>query len=289
MFDYFEHLEAHTDWSPSLYLTPDSLPRAETIWRDQGRCVPDYRPEGYDLAFVAGMDWQAYLASTVEPDQPVVNLVQHVRHADPSANVYPFLPERAVRICVSAEVEQAIVDTGLVNGPCFTIANAIDQVDLVATGTYSNDVFILGYKQPALARELSNELIGQGVSTILLDHLVPRAEVTDAMRRSRVSALLPHQTEGFYLPALEAMALSAVAVVPDCVGNRSFCRDEFNCLMPELRLEAIVRACSTALQMLTDGTAAAITGNARSTLARHTIARERAQFHHIVENLDQIW
>ncbi len=272
-----------------MYLTPDSLPQAETIWRDQARCIPGYRPEQYDIAFVAGMDWEAYLARAVERDQPVVNLVQHVRHADPSANVYPFLPERAVRICVSAEVEQALVDTGLVNGPCFAIANAIDQDDLVATGVYTNDVFILGYKQPALARELGDALAAQGVSVVVLDHLVPRVEVIDAMRSSRVSALLPHPTEGFYLPALEAMALSGVAVVPDCIGNRSFCRDEFNCLMPELRLEAMVGACSVALQMLADSTASAITRNARSTLARHTIERERAQFHHIVENLDQIW
>lgn len=289
MFDYFGHLEAHPDWAPALYLTPDSMPRQETLWRGLAECVEAYQPARYDLAFLGGMDWQAYLAASVERDQPVVNLVQHVRHADPSANVYPFLPERAVRVCVSGEVQQAIEETGLVNGPCFSIANAIEQDDLVATDAYTNDVFILGYKQPALAHELAAALSARDKSVILLDHLVSRGEVLEAMRKSRVSALLPHATEGFYLPALEAMALSAVAVVPDCVGNRSFCRDESNCLMPELRLEGLVHAASTALRMVADGSAAAMTEGARATLAQHTIERERAQFHQIVENLDQIW
>jgi len=38
--------------------------------------------------------------------------------------------------------------------------------------------------------------------------------------------------EGFALPPLEAMATGAAVVCTDAHGNRDFCRDEVNCLMP---------------------------------------------------------
>jgi glycosyltransferase involved in cell wall biosynthesis len=39
--------------------------------------------------------------------------------------------------------------------------------------------------------------------------------------------------EGFCLPPLEAMATGAAVVCTDANGNRDFCRDGVNCLMPE--------------------------------------------------------
>jgi glycosyltransferase involved in cell wall biosynthesis len=38
--------------------------------------------------------------------------------------------------------------------------------------------------------------------------------------------------EGFALPPLEAMAAGAAVVCTDAHGNRDFCRDGVNCLMP---------------------------------------------------------
>jgi glycosyltransferase involved in cell wall biosynthesis len=39
--------------------------------------------------------------------------------------------------------------------------------------------------------------------------------------------------EGFALPPLEAMATGAAVICTDAHGNRDFCRDGTNCLMPE--------------------------------------------------------
>ena len=39
--------------------------------------------------------------------------------------------------------------------------------------------------------------------------------------------------EGFCLPPLEAMATGGAVVCTDAHGNRDFCRDGENCLMPE--------------------------------------------------------
>ncbi len=52
--------------------------------------------------------------------------------------------------------------------------------------------------------------------------------------------------EGFALPPLEAMATGAAVVCTDAHGNRDFCVDGVNCLMPE----ASVRAVSDAIARL---------------------------------------
>ncbi|MGZ4270206.1 MAG: glycosyltransferase [Solirubrobacteraceae bacterium] len=54
--------------------------------------------------------------------------------------------------------------------------------------------------------------------------------------------------EGFCLPPLEAMATGAAVVSTDSHGNRDFCRDGENCLMPE----ATVPAVSAAIRRLLD-------------------------------------
>jgi GT2 family glycosyltransferase len=48
--------------------------------------------------------------------------------------------------------------------------------------------------------------------------------------------------EGFCLPPLEAMATGCAVVCTDAHGNRDFCRDGENCLMPEPTPEAVAAA-----------------------------------------------
>jgi GT2 family glycosyltransferase/glycosyltransferase involved in cell wall biosynthesis len=48
--------------------------------------------------------------------------------------------------------------------------------------------------------------------------------------------------EGFALPPLEAMATGCAVVCTDAHGNRDFCRDGENCLMPEPSIEAVSAA-----------------------------------------------
>jgi glycosyltransferase involved in cell wall biosynthesis len=45
--------------------------------------------------------------------------------------------------------------------------------------------------------------------------------------------------EGFCLPPLEAMAAGCAVVCTDAHGNRDFCRDGVNCLMPEPTVDAV--------------------------------------------------
>jgi GT2 family glycosyltransferase/glycosyltransferase involved in cell wall biosynthesis len=54
--------------------------------------------------------------------------------------------------------------------------------------------------------------------------------------------------EGFALPPLEAMATGAAVVCTDAHGNRDFCVDGVNCLMPESRTEAVSAALARVLR-----------------------------------------
>ena len=53
--------------------------------------------------------------------------------------------------------------------------------------------------------------------------------------------------EGFCLPALEAMATGAAVVCTDAHGNRDFCVDGENCLMPEPDRAAVSAALARVL------------------------------------------
>jgi glycosyltransferase involved in cell wall biosynthesis len=54
--------------------------------------------------------------------------------------------------------------------------------------------------------------------------------------------------EGFCLPPLEAMATGAAVICTDAHGNRDFCRDGVNCLMPEATVESVSGALERVLR-----------------------------------------
>jgi glycosyltransferase involved in cell wall biosynthesis len=103
-----------------------------------------------------------------------------------------------------------------------------------------------------------------------------------------VTAFVPNPTEGFYLPALEGMAVGTLVVCPDCVGNRSFCLPGRNCFRPEHTVESISDAVRTALR-LTPSQAREMLDNAKLTAAEHDLLRERQAFLRILASVDELW
>ena len=289
VFDYFSHLKSHRAYRPYIHFSEVSRWDETNPWYGLSRkWIVPFEPARYDLLFLAGMDWQAYLATGLLPNKPVVNLIQHVRHAIPGQDVYPFLKHKAIRICVSQEVADAIRETGRVNGPVFTIPNGHEIG--CAPQTRVRDVYILGLKQPALAQALAERVEQAGHKVLLTTDQCPRDQVLQNMAASRVTVALPNTTEGFYLPALEAMALSDIAVVPDCVGNRSFCLHQQNCLMPAMEPTALVQAVGVALSIIDDRDhLSRIRARADETLRSHSLQAERKAFYELLDNLSQVW
>ncbi|RST80104.1 glycosyltransferase family 1 protein [Aquibium carbonis] len=283
VFDYFEHTRATEGFEAAIYLTPDSLPA--NPWADGAAITDRYAPETADILFVAGMDWQALDGFPgIEERKPVISLIQGLRHAAPDTPLYEALGRRAVRICVSAEVAEAILATGRCNGPVHTIPNCLDLAELPAAAEAGRiDVFIAGMKQPDLAAELASRLARHGLSVDCQTKQVERRTFLARMARARIALLLPLAQEGFFLPALEAMAMGCVVICPDCVGNRSFCIDGVNASMPEAEAAAIETAVRQVCR--SPDLAARLRRSALATSARHEIATERAAYQTILRRI----
>ena len=263
----------------------------------EGETAKGWEPEAGDVLFLAGTDWR-YVAQRgfLTSAHPRINLIQGVRHADEDSELHAYLGEPAVRICVSWEVAGAIAATGRPRGPVLTIPNGIDVAFFEAGEegspagfeTRPRSVAIIGYKRPALARSLSGRLDAEGIDSFLQTGLLGRSEFLELLAQSRVAVCLPRAEEGFYLPALEAMASGALVVTLDCIGNRGFCHDHWNCVIAEPDSGSLLRAVRRILAM-TPSERGRMHSRARDTAARHSLAAERKRFHAVLRDIDRLW
>ena len=97
-----------------------------------------------------------------------------------------------------------------------------------------------------------------------------------------MAVTLPNHEEGFYLPALEAMAAGAIVVCPDCTGNRGFCRDLETAFRPRYALDDVVAACLAAVTQA-PGDAATMRAAAAAETRNHGLAAERLAFLRILD------
>jgi hypothetical protein len=282
VFDYFEHTLAADGYCAEIYITPESRP--DHLWRGLP-VAAQYRPETADALFVAGLDWQALEAYPgIEHKVPVINLIQHVKHASPKQQLFHFLKRRATRVCVSEEVADRLRASGACNGPVYAIPNGIDHTCLPRLDeTPRFDVLVCGIKNRSLATTVAERLGHHGFSVDCITELIARPDFLVRMAGARLTVLLPHVEEGFYLPALEAMAMGCVVICPDCIGNRSFCIDEYTALVPSYDATSIVKAVMRADQ--SPALAAALRGSALSLSKRFDIAIEREDFHRLLRQV----
>ena len=300
---YFEHVHRMRGFAPRIRFRgePTNESHASTLrqlWPSRDAAtVARWEPGPSDVLFLAGLDWRHLAECGLETaPNPRVNLIQGVRHAHEGTELYGYLSKRAVRICVSREVAQAISATGRTRGPVLTIPNGIDLKPFELAGGGSPEgyearprcITILGYKRPDLARGLSERLVAERIEHRLLTEFLDRGTFLALLADSRVAACLPHAEEGFYLPALEAMASGAIVVTLDCIGNRGFCRHDESCLIAEPSPESLFRATKKALT-LSVPKRERMHRQARDTAAGHSLEAERRRFHEILGDIDCLW
>jgi glycosyltransferase involved in cell wall biosynthesis len=120
----------------------------------------------------------------------------------------------------------------------------------------------------------------------LLAAPLPRPDYLAALAAADIAILLPHAAEGFYLPALEAMALGCATVVPDCIGNRAYVEPGRNALVPGHDLESLLAA----VERLRDaGLRTCLREAGIATASRFGQARERRAFHAVLDDLPALW
>jgi hypothetical protein len=291
VWHYFNHVLATPGFDAKVLFDIDSSWDRSNPWIDSRDSVveslDDFSP---DALFVAGRDWQRLDAlGLLDREFPILNLIQHVRHADDWSIQSRYLERKAIRICVSEEVADAVAAAGS-SGPTVVIPNSVDLplVENRFPQVRPTDLLIAGLKQPVMANELKARLerADRTIET-LTDHAA-REAFLDAMRHARVTLFLPNREEGFYLPALEGMALGTLVVCPDCIGNRAYLSPGQNALMPEFELDALAQSTENALELGTKESSRMV-ANARETAAQHSPGAEREAFARVLGDLDGLW
>ena len=300
---YFGHVRSTRGFSPRIVF--GTAPADELDARERARLWPSgtgtpadrWAPGPHDVLFLAGLDWRYLERIGLKGlPNPRINLVQHVRHAHEGTERYEFLSERAVRICVSPEVADAIAATGRTTGPVLTISNGTDLTPFAqcsdgSPAGYANRrlaVTIAGLKRRRLARRLSGRLRAAGIEHRLLTDFVDRDAFLELLAGSRVAVCLPGAEEGFYLPALEGMAKGAIVVTLDCIGNRGFCRHGDNCFVVGPKPDSLLGETLRALA-LPVAERVQMHRRARDTAAIHSLDAERARFQAILGDIDRLW
>ena len=290
---YFDHVRRLDGHEPIMTFagtqpTPALRRERDQLWRAGDAVAPHWRPAPGDILFLAGTDWRYLDARSLgDLPNPRIGLIQGVRHAHRGTELYRCLTRRAVRICVSEEVADAIRGTRRVNGPVVVIPNSTELVPFGRRGARSHPVTIVAYKRPELGHALSAALRERGVAHRLVRDFLDRRDFLDLLADTRVAVCLPHAAEGFYLPALEAMAAGCIVVTMDCMGNRSVCRPDRNCLFgtdAASLADAVVRA-----RTMSPADRTAMHARAAATVARHALADERARFHAVLDAVDTLW
>lgn len=293
-WQYFGHVLAHPAFDAAARFTDRSIRDSRNPWiGSTARVVAERDRFRADALFLGGPDWQQLSRQQrLRSRIPVLNIIQAVHHADPASMRYKFLSYRAIRICVSSETADAVAATGRCNGPLVTIPNGIELDGLPKPrddGDREFDLLIAGKKAPGLARSIGRRMERPGRRIRVMDAHVPhRQETLDAINRARVTLFLPNPTEGFYLPAIEAMAMRSLVVCPDVIGNRSFCIPEKNCFFPAFQEDELVDSTEAALA-LTGSERERMLQGGENTALQHDIAHERAAFHEVLDHLDELY
>jgi hypothetical protein len=293
VWNYFIHVRHAKNYTSKIYFSQ------ETVWDESNPWVefkdsvqPVWDIEKSHILFLAGLDWLMLSEEQRDaPKRPVINLIQHVRHSYRTDERYAFLHHKAIRICVSKEVKTALEETKRCNGPLITIPNGIDTDSLPSPlGEHDKayDILIAGLKQPELTNKLREALESTGKIIKSLTRNLLRDDYLNEINNAKITIFLPHEQEGFYLPALEGMALGTLVICPDCVGNRSFCLHKQNCFRPQYRFEDLINSVYGAFSIAPENKHAMLT-NARRTVSGHDLMKERNTFLKLLNDIDELW
>lgn len=300
--DCFNHVEHSDKYKPFVFFSKDTrwFDNPGNYWlpfRDEALSEWKILPD--DVLFFSGKDWEVLSEEErIQPPVPIINIVQprHTREDDPRRE---FLKYPAIRIAKSEKGAEILKAHG-VNGPLYVIPDSIDLSLFDNSKEKDIDLLILGLKQEALAKRIGRRIgfynwirrKGWRIEMQLPPKLPTRKDFIDLLSRAKTVLCLPLDDErgfeGFYLPALEAMALGGLVVVPHAIGNVGHCKDGINCIVPEFSYKDLVDKTIEALEMQEEARKRLI-ANGFETANEHSLENERKSTLALIENAYDIW
>lgn len=301
--DAFEHFRESAIFEPRVYFGPETVwfDNPGNLWlpyREQAETKWEIRPD--DVLFLSGRDWSALPeAQKLHPPVPVLNIAQP-RHTDPADPRHESLQFPAIRIAKSSLGKKILEDFG-VNGPVYLIPDTIDLSLLPAPNPNPDlDVLIVGLKNEPMAKELQRRLKWYNffrrnklkVAIQIPPKLPTRQDFLNLVNRAKIVVYLPldaeRGAEGFYLPALEGMAMEKFVICPFAVGNIDFCIDNETCLLPEYNTSAIYNTILKAVAMPAEAQQRIIQ-NGKAISYKHRIEEEKTALINLLHQADEIW
>ena len=293
VWHYFKHILSHPNYTPEISFSAQSKWDNTNPWKnDKQYITSQWQPDKADILFLAGLDWQVLTSSqeAIKTSPPIINFIQGMRHTEPNDPRFQFLQNKAIRICVSQNITDALVATQKINGPIYTIENGLDisNITQYKIANKTTDLLISGMKNPNLAQKIADYFSQFDISIQTITTYLPREIYLQQLSQAKITLFFPFDKEGFFLPALEGMGLGTCVICPDCVGNRDFCLPDYNCFRPDYTEEAIINAVQQALQLPNNQLNTLLT-NAQHTFKQHSLESEQQKFLAILDNIDQIW
>ena len=302
--DAFDHIDKYSSWDATIYFSKESelSDFAGNYWKGlERRALDSWIIEDGDICFISGKDWEVLpRKDRLSPPVPIINIVQprHIRLDDPRNE---YLKHPAIRIAKSKNGAKILKEYG-VNGPVYLIPDAIDLTLLPSVSQFKDiDILIIGLKQPKLAKSLYKELKRWAkrsgkklkIEVQLPPKLATRMDFLNLLNRSKMSVCIPLADEkggeGFYLPALEAMALESLVVTHLAIGNLDHCTDDVNCLISKgASSQAYMTSIQKAYDLTTDQRNEFIS-NGLQTAKQHEIGKERQKIIDLVDRAYDIW
>ncbi|EAW33941.1 hypothetical protein [Lyngbya sp. PCC 8106] len=296
VWDYFNHVFHTSNFISYIYFysRPTCWDESNPWLTTDPRLILSQPIKNPSAIFIDGLDWLQFERKFIEsPTIPILNLIQGIRHTYPEDPRYAFLNKKAIRICVSEEIKESLLKCSQVNGPLFVIPNGLNLQGFsqpLPTAEKKEEILISAFKEPQLGFQLKQELQAQGKKVKLLFAQQSRSDYLCQLNRAKITIFLPNYTEGegFYLPALEGMALGTIVICPDCIGNRSFCLPSYNCFRPDYNIKSILNAVEAASQLSVTQIERMVT-KAQQTANQHSLVEEQQAFLEILENIENLW
>ncbi len=282
---YYEHALCHENLNTLLYMPDDIDWQPSNPWfRYKDNVMPEIDWEKVDVVFISGWGWERFIPSKYhyESGFKVIYLIQHPSKLMPEFDRFKNLDKPATRICVSGAMTEMASKIPQVNGPVITIPAGTDLKELrtLAIKPKTIDILIAGLKNPEMGEALKAKLDPLGLKVKLLSERMDRQSFIDFVSVAKTVVCLPNPLEGFYLPALEAMALNALVICPFAIGN-DYCIDGKNCFVPSYTLEDIYAVTRQSME-LTNEAMKVMKGHADATVKAHDLNLERKSFHDLI-------
>jgi hypothetical protein len=254
-FDFFNHINSFDGYDAIIAFDRTSEWNSTLPWFNLFETMPtlDNVISNPDILFLnSGKDWIKYSQNAkINPNTPIISPVNHFRALNENHPSFKFLSHNAIRLCPSPELFMAVKNHPLTSGKTIYLPNGVYINENVSKlkNDKKIDLLIVGNKNPVLAQQIYSSFKHSSLNLVLLDKWMPKEGFQQMLAESKISVHLPKLVEAHYIPAIEAMMLNSLVVMPDCIGNRTYAKHLNTCYLSDYNLESLVHSIQSALEM----------------------------------------